>query len=520
MSCRSDQAFASGLSTPSHIMSGSPTPKAPKPRHNMSSPELNRHADRRRHKSSTKKTRASSADTFCGVANCRHCPKRETSPRSSAPNRSLTGTPSSSAHGRPVGRYKGQRVVPKTKRTQSLHHKGPRASKSSRSMHNRPSSTARGRSTGVLSSRRHRNRARTLSRPRSPTVVGGYSSDRTLSHGMRSASAQPDHSHTATRLTSPVYSASGSLSPSHSPRKSYTYSDLKEHAHCNKRNCTLRRQYHESGFHGSRHSSPSPAPETYEDSQRRWLGWPKHCICTVHSTVPGETPERPEHEESPAYFMKPLVLVSEDGDIEVTDAVGGVCYIFYAGNRGRYSKNGTNPTACFKAVDALYFDPSRPDTITLGYHCPCYDEFHGKGASAHVIGALEKKGKQLDAVQDRQGNMPSSVYPEYRTSVLGGTGGLPTGFTIPQYPMGILGGSETGEAFTRAVDIFKGRYRASFPWLDGNAAEQKAQEDVYWLGDQCLLYGQQSGMVGWVDDYDLVKDIGAQLWDASGWFDA
>ncbi|KAH8771448.1 hypothetical protein BGZ57DRAFT_896142 [Hyaloscypha finlandica] len=218
--------------------------------------------------------------------------------------------------------------------------------------------------------------------------------------------------------------------------------------------------------------------------------------------------------------MKPLVLVSEDGDIEVTDPVGGVCYIFYAGNRGRYSKNGTNPTAWFNAVDALYFDPSRPDTITLGYHCPCYDEFHGKGASAHVIGALEKKGKQLDAVQDRQGNMPSSVYPEYRTSVLGGTGGLPTGFTIPQYPMGILGGSETGEAFTRAVDIFKGRYRASFPWLDGNAAEQKAQEDVYWLGDQYLLHGQQSGMVGWVDDYDLVKDIGAQLWDASGWFDA
>jgi hypothetical protein len=217
--------------------------------------------------------------------------------------------------------------------------------------------------------------------------------------------------------------------------------------------------------------------------------------------------------------MKPLVLVSEVGDIEVTDPVGGVCYIFYAENRGRYPKNGMNPTAWFKAVDALYFDPSRPDTITLGYHCPCYDEFHGKGASAHVMAALEKKGKQLDAVQDRQGDMPSSVYPEYRTSVLGGTGGLPTGFTIPQYPMGILGGSETGEAFTRAVDIFKGRYRESFPWLDVNAAEQKAQEDVYWLGDQYLRYGQQSGMVGRVDDHDLVKDIGAQLWDASGWFD-
>jgi hypothetical protein len=82
-----------------------------------------------------------------------------------------------------------------------------------------------------------------------------------------------------------------------------------------------------------------------------------------------------------------------------------------------------------------------------------------------------------------------------------------------------MGGSETGEAFTRAVDIFKGRYRESFPWLDVNAAEQKAQEDVYWLGDQYLRYGQQSGMVGRVDDHDLVKDIGAQLWDASGWFD-
>jgi hypothetical protein len=78
----------------------------------------------------------------------------------------------------------------------------------------------------------------------------------------------------------------------------------------------------------------------------------------------------------------------------------------------------------------------------------------------------------------------------------------------------------TGEAFARAVDVFKGRYRAAFPWLDGNAAEQKAQNDVYWLGYQYFRYGQQSGMVGWVDDQDLVKDYEAQLWDASGWSDA
>jgi len=147
--------------------------------------------------------------------------------------------------------------------------------------------------------------------------------------------------------------------------------------------------------------------------------------------------------------MKPMVLVSEDGDIIVTDLVGGVCYNFYAGYRRRYSKDGRNPTTWFKAVETLYFDPSRSDTIILGYHCPCYDEFHGKGASAHVIAALEKKGTQLDAVQDRQGDMPSSVYPEYRTSVSGGTGGLPTGFAIPQYPMGVLSGSRTGEAVRR-----------------------------------------------------------------------
>jgi hypothetical protein len=195
--------------------------------------------------------------------------------------------------------------------------------------------------------------------------------------------------------------------------------------------------------------------------------------------------------------MKPKIYLTEDGDITVTDPVGGVCYTFYARYRRRYSKDGRNPTAWFKAVGALDFDPSRPDTISFGYHCPCYDEFHGKGASTHVMAALEKKGKQLDAVRDWQGDVPSFV-PEYRTSVLGAT----------------------GEAFTRAVDVFKGRYRAAFPWLDGNAAEQKAQDDVYWLGYQYFRYGQQSGMVGWVDDQDLVKDYEAQLWDASGWSDA
>ena len=504
MSYRSDQTFVSGSSIPSHIMSRSPTPKAPKPRHKrshtvlrMSSPELNRHADRRRDKPSPKKTPASSADTFCGVVNCRHCPKRETSPWSSAPNRSLTGTPSSSTHGRREGQYKGQRVVPKTKVSQSSRHKDPRASKSKRSMHNRRSSTARGRSTSVLSSRKHRNRARTLSPPRSSTVAGGYSSDRTLSHGMRSASTQPYHSHTTTRLTSPVYSSSRSLSPARSSRKSYSYSTLKKHAHCSKQNCTLRWQYNEKRSHGSRHRFPFPAPEMDEDPQRRWLGWPKHCTCTIYPAVPGEAPKRPEHEESPAYFMKPNIYLTEDGDITVADPVGGVCYTFYARNRRRYSKDGRNPTAWFKAVGALDFDPSRPDTISFGYHCPCYDEFHGKGASAHVMAALEKKGKQLDAVRDWQGDVPSFV-PEYRTSMLGAT----------------------GEAFARAVDVFKGRYRAAFPWLDGNAAKQKAQDDVYWLGYQYFRYGQQSGMVGWVDDQDLVKDYDAQLWDASGWFDA
>jgi hypothetical protein len=266
--------------------------------------------------------------------------------------------------------------------------------------------------------------------------------------------------------------------------------------------------------------SPSPASETDEDSERRWLGWPKHCTCAIYPTVLGEAPKRPAHEESPAYFMKPEVYITVDGDITVTDFVGGVWYTFSARERRRYSKDGRNPTAWFKAVGALDFDPSTPDTLALGYHCPCYDEFHGKGASAHVMAALEKKGKELDAVRDWQEDMPSYVYPEYGTSVLGGAGSLPTDFAIPQYPMGIFGSTETGEAFTRVVDIFKGRYRASFPWLDGKAAEQRAQDDVYWLGDQYLRYSQRLGMVGWVNDQAEVKDIGAQLWDASGWFGA
>jgi hypothetical protein len=157
--------------------------------------------------------------------------------------------------------------------------------------------------------------------------------------------------------------------------------------------------------------------------------------------------------------MKSIISIAQDGGMVLEDPLKGVYYQFS-------SADPENPKAGFKIDCSGEFEPTEvdDDDAGLGFHCPCYDEVHGHGASARIIVSLREHERQEDVVY----------------------------------------------SFTQEM-------LEAWPWMEKQAAEEKAREYVHWLGEQFLKFVCKNGSNNASGEFEGQEMFyGAQLMEASG----
>ena len=536
----------------------------------MSSPELAKHAARRQHKSSTTKRRSASVDSVCDVPNCRHC-SRARSP-SPAPTyrfdhsmqpRERTGKAKRSVPAKKVSKPSTNRIhvaAKKTTHRRSRHDVRPRgrsqvrdssarpptrasiqatsrlpssyngssraslssvdyfyrrratsrrpshirtsreayyARQSEKAAHRgrkthrhtsnsrenrstRPSSTQEERARYISSYKRGNHHRRRSNQTASPARSIRTGSPRSLDSIARTTygSALQSPMSSAYSLVPSHFSGDGSVvgssssyerSPSASPptsrassvgswktetsSASIPWATLEKHAHCRKSKCALRQQLDAKLSPKSRHKSPSPALSTIQRSpQTTPPPRPPHCTCPINVTSSGQTVPL-NHERPPEDFKSPFFTFQKNVDTNDTvmlwDPVKGYSYNFS-------SIDPSNPTALkIEAHDE--FEPTAFGG--LGFHCPCYDEVHGAGAAVRLIYDLTELYRQ--------------------------------GHVMHAFKEGLI---------------------KKFPWMDKKAAEERAQQNISWLGEQYVAFCAKWGVRPVEDE----TRVGAQLLDQSG----
>ncbi|KAE9381956.1 hypothetical protein N431DRAFT_551950 [Stipitochalara longipes BDJ] len=540
----------------------------------MSTPEIIKQTARRLHKSSTTKHRSASVDTACGVDDFRHCYRTRAitpMPPAGSPRPEHQIRPSK------AGKEKRERALLAKKVSKTSRHKNNGASTSKKAIHrksrhyisSRPCSQVRNSSTRPPSSRRPHSKLASYSpscystslRPmpspsrymqsrgrgyyrasshdfayagtRRSEVNGSRPSAKSTHQGRKTRHQAPTtrknrftrQSSSQIHSTSPYYRSPAPSNPRASPigssrtylrrpsRPTSFYSPISAPAtlygsavnspelrtgqnsptpefgtarnspalytgtHSPVANGSLPYRTAVSPLEFCQRSPSASSPASHAGSARSWhseasyasIPWSaleKHAHCRqpdsslrargslVSFSADGK-PLRPQHEEAPEYFVNPIVSIAQDGNISLHDPLRGLWYHFS-------TADSKDRTTGLKFEDSGEFEPTElPEDDGLGFHCPCYDEVHGHEASARVIHSLRELERQ-----------------EY------------------------------------VVDTFSQAILDAFPWMGKEAAEQRARDDVYWLGDQYVRKYDLKNEFG--QDWVQESFIGARLLGSSG----